>query len=77
MVKINEIPTNEAILSEIESLTSYINWLKNLLKLNEEGRELAIIHVLGISQLEKYTKKEGARHDSRMGIRTHQRLDRK
>lgn len=61
MVSINKIPTDEEILSEIESLTSYTKWLKGLLKLNEEGRELAIIHLLGISQLEKYTKKEGGK----------------
>lgn len=67
MLEINKIPTDEEILSEIQKLTLCVKWLKGLLKLNEEGRELAIIHLLGISQLEKYTKKEGARHDPRMG----------
>lgn len=58
MLSSNKIPTTEEILSEIESVTFYIEWLEGLLKLNEKGREQAIIHTLGLTQLEKYTKKE-------------------
>ena len=58
MIKKNTIPTNAEIIEEIKTIDSYKQFLENLLKLNDEGKELAMIYLLGISQLEKYRKKE-------------------
>lgn len=33
-----------------------LQFYKNLLKLNQEGREKALIYMLGLTHLEKYTR---------------------
>lgn len=58
MIKKNSIPTNAEIIEEIKTIDFYKQFLENLLKLNDKGKELAIIYMLGIFQLEKYRKKE-------------------
>lgn len=57
MIKKNTIPTNAEIIEEIKTIDSYKQFLESLLKLNDKGKELAMIYLLGISQLEKYRKK--------------------
>lgn len=58
MLKAEEIPTNEQIQEEIDSCRRYIQWLEGLQKLNEKGKEVAIVYLIGLSQLKKYKKED-------------------
>lgn len=41
---------------KIEGLMMQLQFYKNLLKLNQEGREEALIYMFGLTHLEKYTR---------------------
>lgn len=56
-IRKNRVPTNAEIIEEIKTIDSYKQFLESLLQLNYKGKELAMIYLLGISQLEKYRKK--------------------
>ena len=49
---ISRLPTDE----EIEGLELTLKFLKNLLKLNDAGREQALIYMFGLTLFEKYEK---------------------
>lgn len=41
---------------KIEGLKMELQFYKNLLKLNQKGREEALIYMLGLTQIEKYVR---------------------
>ncbi len=43
---------------KIEGLMTELRFYKNLLKLNQKGREEALIYMFGLTQLEKYTRQQ-------------------
>ena len=55
---VSRLPTDEEITKEIEGLELTLKFLKNLLKLNDAGREQALIYMFGLTHFEKYVKKE-------------------
>jgi len=52
-----EIPTDSEIKESIQELELQLDILKDLLKLNEKGREEAVIYICGLAHLKKYRKK--------------------
>lgn len=54
---VSRLPTDEEITKEIEGLELTLKFLKNLLKLNDAGREQALIYMFGLTHFEKYVKK--------------------
>lgn len=50
------IPTDAEIKEMIKETEKQLEILKNLLKLNEKGREEAIIYMCGLTHLKKYRK---------------------
>lgn len=53
---VSRLPTDEEIIKEIEGLELTLKFLKNLLKLNDAGREQALIYMFGLTHFEKYVK---------------------
>lgn len=51
-----EIPTDTEIEKMIEETEIQLRILRNLLKLNERGREKVIIYICGLTHLKKYRK---------------------
>lgn len=55
-MKGTEIPTDTEIEKMIEETEIQLRILRNLLKLNERGREEVIIYICGLTHLKKYRK---------------------
>lgn len=51
-----EIPTDAEIKEMIKETEMQLEILKGLLKLNEKGREEAVIYICGLTHLKKYWK---------------------
>jgi hypothetical protein len=51
-----KIPTDVEIKEMIKETEKELEILKNLLKLNEKGREEAVIYICGLTHLKKYRK---------------------
>lgn len=57
MKTISRVPTDDELKERIEELEFEIEFLKNLLKMNDVGREEALIYMFGLLHFEKYRKK--------------------
>lgn len=57
MKTISRVPTDDELKEWIEELEFEIEFLKNLLKMNDVGREEALIYMFGLLHFEKYRKK--------------------
>lgn len=66
---ISRLPTDEEITKEIEGLELTLKFLKNLLKLNDAGREQALIYMFGLTHFEKYVEKEARGLEVKDGYR--------
>ena len=51
-----EVPTDAEIKEMIKETEMQLEILKGLLKLNEKGREEAVIYICGLTHLKKYRK---------------------
>lgn len=56
MSKTIEIPTDNQIKDVIKSLRLDLDFFESLLKLNDKGREEALIYMYGLTHLKKYRK---------------------
>ena len=56
MKTISRVPTDDELKEWIEELEFEIEFLKNLLKMNDVGREEALIYMFGLLHFEKYRK---------------------
>ena len=53
---LSRVPTDAELKEAIEETERTLEFLKNLLKLNDAGREQALIYMFGVTHFEKYLK---------------------
>lgn len=56
MTVLSRVPTDDELKEAIEETQMTLEFLKNLLKLNDAGREQALIYMFGLMHFEKYLK---------------------
>ncbi len=56
MTVLSRVPTDDELKEAIEETERTLEFLKNLLKLNDAGREQALIYMFGLTHFEKYLK---------------------
>ena len=56
MTVLSRVPTDDELKEAIEETQMTLEFLKNLLKLNDAGREQALIYMFGVTHFEKYLK---------------------
>lgn len=56
MTVLSRVPTDDELKEAIEETEWTLEFLKNLLKLNDAGREQALIYMFGLTHFEKYLK---------------------
>ena len=56
MTVLSRVPTDDELKEAIEETERTLEFLKNLLKLNDAGREQALIYIFGLTHFEKYLK---------------------
>ena len=56
MTVLSRVPTDDELKDAIEETERTLEFLKNLLKLNDAGREQALIYMFGLTHFEKYLK---------------------
>ncbi len=56
MTVLSRVPTDDELKEAIEETQMTLEFLKNLLKLNDAGREQALIYMFGLTHFEKYLK---------------------
>lgn len=56
MTVLSRVPTDEELKEMIAETERTLEFLKNLLKLNDAGREQALIYMFGLTHFEKYLK---------------------
>lgn len=59
MTVLSRAPTDDELKEAIEETQMTLEFLKNLLKLNDTGREQALIYMFGLTHFEKYRKSTG------------------
>lgn len=59
MTVLNRVPTDDELKEAIAEKEREIKFLQNLLKLNDAGREQALIYMFGLTHFEKYRKSTG------------------
>lgn len=53
---LNRVPTDSELKEAIAEKEQEIKFLKNLLKLNDAGREQALVYMFGLTHFAKYRK---------------------
>ena len=56
MTVLSRVPTDDELKEAIEETERTLEFLKNLLKLNDAGREQDLIYMFGLTHFEKYLK---------------------